>query len=68
MPGVLGAAGRPAVTPVEVTSPGPASVSRATVSRVTQAVLEIVLTLKIVSTPTQVFFVIFISTAIFIFM
>ena len=59
MPGVLGAAGHPAVTPVEVTSPGPASVSRVTVSRVTPAVLEIVLKLKIVSTPTQVFFLIF---------
>ena len=38
--GVLGAAGVPAVTPVEVTSPGLATVSEATVPRVNLAVLE----------------------------
>ena len=41
MLGVLGAAGVPAVIPVEDTSLGPASVRRVTVLRVTLAVLEL---------------------------
>ena len=40
MPGVLGAAGVPAVIPVEDTSPGPATVSKETALSTTQAVLE----------------------------
>ena len=52
--GARGAPGVPAVTPVEVTSPGPGTVSEATVPRVNLAVLELVLKLKLVSTPTKV--------------
>ena len=52
--GVPGAAGVPAVIPVEETSQGPGSVSKETVLRVTQAVLELVLRLKLVRTPTKV--------------
>ena len=54
MPGVLGAAGVPAVTPVEETSPGPDCVSRATVPRVILAVLELVLRQRLVTTLTKV--------------
>ena len=59
---VPGAAGVPAVIPVEETSPGPGSVSKETVLRVTQAVLELVLRLKLVSTPTKVVIIICINT------
>ena len=52
--GVPGAAGVPAVIPVEETSQGPGSVSRATVPRVNLAVLELVLKQKLVRTPTKV--------------
>ena len=60
--GVPGAAGVPAVIPVEETSQGPGSVSKETVLRVTQAVLELVLRLKLVSTPTKVVIIICINT------
>ena len=54
MLGVLGAAGVPAVIPVEDTSPGPGSVRRVTVSRVTLAVLESAQRLRLVITLTKV--------------
>ena len=60
MPGVPGPAGPPAVIPVEERRPGPASVIRATALRVTWAVLEPVLKLKIVTTLTKVVFPVFI--------
>ena len=60
MPGVLGAAGVPAVIPVEETSPGPDCVSGATVHRVTLAVLESVQRQRLVTTLTKVVIVIFI--------
>ena len=64
MPGVLGAAGVPAVIPVEETSPGPGCVSRETVHRVTLAVLESVQRQKAVTTLTKVGILIFILSNI----
>lgn len=66
MPGVLGAAGAPVVTPVEEKSPGPGSVSGATVPPVIQAVLvlELVLRQKLVTRLTKVRLLLFLKTII----
>ena len=61
---VLGAAGAPAVIPVEVTSPGLGCVLEATVTRVNLAVLELVLKQKLVPTPTKVVIQIYTKTQV----